>query len=337
MRISNDAMKAGKDVYCEKPMVQQLEQGKHVIETAQQTNRIFQVGSQRVSSIVYKKAKDLLASGAIGELNLVECWWDRSSAIGAWQYSIPPDASPATVDWDRFLGEAPKRGFDATRFFRWRNYRDYGTGIAGDLFVHLFSGLHFVVGTTGPTRVMATGGTRYWNDGRDVPDVMLALCDYAKTANTPAFNLSLRVDFASGANESSGFRFIGSEGVMTLSGVVTVAKKPRAKEPGYTIDTFPKATQEAFLKDYRAKYPENKQDVSGSSQDTYAPPSGYSDSVDHFTSFFEGMRSRKSVVEDAVFGFRAAGPALLANRSYFDNRAYDWNPETMTFSKERGA
>ena len=337
MRISNDAMKAGKDVYCEKPMVQSLEQGKHVIETAQQTNRIFQVGSQRVSSIVYKKAKDLLASGAIGELNLVECWWDRSSAIGAWQYSIPPDASPTTVDWDRFLGEAPKRGFDATRFFRWRNYRDYGTGIAGDLFVHLFSGLHFVVGTTGPTRVMATGGTRYWNDGRDVPDVMLALCDYAKTANTPAFNLSLRVDFAAGANESSGFRFIGSEGVMTVSGVVTVAKKQRAKEPGYTIDTFPKATQEAFLKDYRAKYPENKQDVSGSSQDTYAPPSGYSDSVDHFTSFFEGMRSRKSVVEDAVFGFRAAGPALLTNRSYFDNRAYDWNPETMTFSKERGA
>jgi predicted dehydrogenase len=337
MRISNDAMKAGKDVYCEKPMVQSLDQGKHVIETAQKTSRILQVGSQRVSSIVYKKAKDLLASGAIGELNLVECWWDRSSAIGAWQYSIPPDASPSTVDWDRFLGEAPKREFDATRFFRWRNYRDYGTGVAGDLFVHLFSGLHFVVGTTGPTRVMAMGGTRFWKDGRDVPDVMLALCDYPKTASTPPFNLSLRVDFAAGANESSGFRFIGSEGVMTLSGNVTLNKKQRAKEPGFTIDTFPKATQEAFLKEYRSKYPENKQDINASSQETYAPPSGYSDSVDHFAAFFEGMRTRKPVVEDAVFGFRAAGPALLTNRSYFDSRAYDWNPETMTFSKERGA
>lgn len=337
MRISNDAMNAGKDVYCEKPMVQLLDQGKQVIETAHKTNRIFQVGSQRVSSIVYKKAKDLLASGAIGELNMVECWWDRSSAIGAWQYSIPPDASPTTVDWDRFLGNAPKREFDATRFFRWRNYRDYGTGVAGDLFVHLFSGLHFVVGTTGPTRVMATGGTRYWKDGRDVPDVMLALCDYPKTASMPAFNLSLRVNFAAGANESSGFRFIGSEGVMTLSGVVTLSKRQRAREPGYTIDTFPKATQEAFLKEYRAKYPENKKDVNASSQDTYAPPSGYSDSVDHFAAFFEGMRSRRQVVEDAVFGFRAAGPALLTNRSYFDNRTYEWNPETMTFSKERGA
>src|SRR6185503_2454414 len=146
-----------------------------------------------------------------------------------------------------------------------------------------------------------------------------------------------RVDFAAGANESSGFRFIGSEGVMTLSGNVTVNKKQRAKEPGYTIDTFPKATQEAFLKEYRAKYPENKQDINASSQETFAPPSGYSDSVDHFAAFFEGMRTRKPVVEDAVFGFRAAGPALLTNRSYFDNRGYDWNPETMTFSKERGA
>ena len=336
MRISNDAMLAGKDVYCEKPMVQLLDQGKHVIETANKTNRIFQVGSQRVSSIVYKKAKDLLASGAIGELNMIECWWDRSSAIGAWQYSIPPDASPTTVDWDRFLGEAPKREFDATRFFRWRNYRDYGTGVAGDLFVHLFSGLHFVVGTTGPTRVMATGGIRYWKDGRDVPDVMLAMCDYPKTATTPAFNLSLRVNFAAGANESSGFRFIGSEGVMTLSGVVTLNKKQRAKEPGFTIDTFPKATQEAFLKEYRAKYPE-KQEINGASQDTYAAPQGYSDSVDHFAAFFEGMRTRKPVVEDAVFGFRAAGAALLLNRSYFDNRTYEWNPETMTYSKERGA
>ena len=337
MRISTDAMKAGKDVYCEKPMVQMLEQGKAVIDTAQKTSRIFQVGSQRVSSIVYKKAKDLLASGAIGELNMVEAWWDRSSAIGAWQYSIPPDASPETVDWDRFIGEAPKRPFDATRFFRWRNYRDYGTGVAGDLFVHLFSGLHFVVGSIGPTRVMSTGGLRYWNDGRDVPDVMLGLCDYPKTATTPAFNLALRVNFAAGANESSGFRFIGSEGVMTISGVVSVAKKQRAKEPGFTIDTFPKATQEAFLKEYRTKYPENKQDINASTQDTYAPPSGYSDSVDHFNAFFDAMRSRKPVVEDAVFGFRAAGAALLMNRSYFDSQVYGWNPETMTTIKERPA
>src|SRR4029453_184600 len=153
-RMGIEAMKAGKDVYVEKPIVQDIEEGPQVIEAERQTKRILQVGSQRVSSMVYAKARDLFRAGAIGELNLVEAWINRNSATGAWQYSIPPDASPATIDWDRFIGNAPKRPFEPIRLFRWRNYRDYGTGIPGDLFVHLFTGIHFVLDSLGPTRVM---------------------------------------------------------------------------------------------------------------------------------------------------------------------------------------
>src|SRR5260370_17387240 len=116
---------------------------------------------------------------------MVEGWLDRNTAIGAWQYSIPPDASPANIDWDRFLGNAPKVPFEPVRLFRWRNYRDYGTGVAGDLFVHLLSGLHYATRSLGPTRVMATGGLRYWKDGRDRPDVVLAGLDYPKTDTPP--------------------------------------------------------------------------------------------------------------------------------------------------------
>ena len=246
--ISIDAMNAGKDVYCEKPMVQQLAEGAQMIEAQKRTGRILQVGSQRVSSIIYAKAKEMLASGAIGELNMVEAWVDRNSALGAWQYSIPPDASPANIDWDRFLGHAPKVPFEPVRLFRWRNYRDYGTGVPGDLFVHLISGLHFVTGAIGPNRVFATGGLRFWKDGRDVPDVMIALYDY------PSFNVMLRVNLVDGATETMGLRFIGSEGIMTVDNGVTLSKVPRELEPGYTIDTFPKAQQEQFLKEYRQKY-----------------------------------------------------------------------------------
>jgi len=334
MPVSIDAMNAGKDVYCEKPMVHTIDEGRKVIDAQRKNSRIFQVGSQRVSSIVYQKAKELLASGAIGELNLIEAWWNRNSPIGAWQYSIPPDASPQNIDWDRFLGKAPKRPFEPIRLFRWRNYRDYGTGVAGDLFVHLFSGMHFIVGSNGPTRVMTSGGLRYWNDGRDVPDVMLGIYDYPKTSTVPAFNLFLKVNFADGMGDNSGFRFVGTEGVMTLGGTVTVSRRQKLKEPGFTINTFTKDVQDQFLKEYRAKYPEDRKQITEASEQVYAAPAGYSDSFDHFTNFFEAVRTRKPVIEDSVFGFRAAGPALLSNMSYFENRTYGWNPEEMKIVSE---
>ena len=332
-KIAVDAMNAGKDVYLEKPMVQRIDDGKLVVDAQQKTGRILQVGSQRVSSIVYQKAQELMQSGSIGKLNMVEAWWDRNSAIGAWQYSIPPDATPENIDWDRFLGRAPKVPFEPVRLFRWRNYRDYGTGVAGDLFVHLFSGMHFVTGSIGPTRVYATGGLRFWKDGRDVPDVFLGLYDYPETAKHPAFNLALRVNFVDGGSENSGFRFIGSEGILTIDSGVTVAKTPREAEPGYTVDTFPKAIQEEFLKRYHEQYPITRATADAirpQAEDRYLPPRGYSDHRDHHRNFLAALRSRKPVVEDSVFGFRAAGPALLSNVSYFEQRICSWDPVTMT-------
>jgi predicted dehydrogenase len=328
-RIATDAMKAGKDVYVEKPMVQHVEEGVGLVSTERETKRIVQVGSQRVSSIIYAKARELYRSGVIGQLNLVEAWINRNSALGAWQYSIPPDASPQTIDWERFIGHAAKRAFEPIRLFRWRNYRDYGTGIPGDLFVHLFSGIHYVLSSNGPTRVFSTGGLRFWDDGRDVPDVMLGLYDYPKTDAHPAFTLALRVNFAEGAGESQAFRFVGPAGVITIGGSsVTLSRRPPAKEPGYSIDTFPAAVQEAYLKQYRAKYPEQPELRPGADEVFTAPP-GYTDAYDHFVNFFESVRTRKPSVEDASFSLRAAGPALLTNDSYFERRPVAWDPETM--------
>jgi predicted dehydrogenase len=333
-QIAVDALNAGKDIYCEKPMVQVLEDGHKVIETEKKTKRIVQVGSQRVSSIIYHKAKELLAQGVIGELNLVEAWLNRRSPMAAWQYSIPTDASTETVDWDRFLGKAPKVPFEPVRLFRWRNYRDYGTGIGGDLFVHLFSGLHVITGSNGPKRVLATGGLRYWKDGRDVPDVLLGLCDYDGTGSNQGFNVTLRVNFADGSVEpnrfeNSGFRFIGSEGVITVGNGVTVSRMSRPKGGGLSTGTFPKAMQDQMSKDYQEKYASDRTEIGTAKEENYLPPPGYSDSYDHFVNFFEGVRTRKPVVEDSTFGLRAAGPALLVNESYYDNRVYNWDPEKM--------
>jgi predicted dehydrogenase len=321
-----DAMNAGKDVYCEKPMIHLYSDGPEIIETAQKTKRIIQIGSQRVSSIIYAKAKELLASGAIGKLNMVTARWDRNSAIGAWDYTIPLDASTTTCDWPRFLGTAPKIPFSAEQFFQWRKWKAYGSGVAGDLFVHLFSGTHFITGSHGPTRAMATGGLRFWKDGRNVPDVMLALFDYEE-----GFNLSLRVNFVDGGEESEGLLFTGSEGTIEIAGnSVILNRVPREKEPGYTVSTFTDAMQKEYIAQYRKKYPvEPLNTMHEVGLERFVAPRGYSDSYDHFHNFFDSVRTRKPVVEDAVFGFRAAGAALLSNLSMEKGSIVHWNPTTM--------
>ncbi len=325
-QVAVDAMKAGKDVYCEKPMIHLYADGPQMIETARSTNRILQVGSQRVSSVVYAKAKELLASGAIGELNMVTARWDRNSSMGAWNYTVPLDASTETCDWPRFLGTAPKIPFNAEQFFQWRKWKAYGSGVAGDLFVHLFSGTHFITGSHGPTRAMATGGLRFWKDGRDVPDVMLGLFDYPQ-----GFNLSLRVNFVDGGEESEGLIFTGSEGTMEIAGnTVSVNRVPREKDPGLFIGSFAEAMQERMRKEHAEKFPRvHPAGPPTPGYEKYEAAAGYSDSYDHFKNFFSSVRSRQPVVEDAVFGYRAAGAALLSNLSIERNAIVGWDPEAM--------
>lgn len=335
--ISIDAMRAGKAVYCEKPMVQEVAEGRRVIQAEKQHQAKFQVGSQGVSSIVMKKAQDLYRSGAIGDLILVEALNDRHSSLGAWQYSIPPDASPQTVDFDRFLGDTPKVPFDPVRFFRWRNYQAYGTGIAGDLFVHLFSWLHWVIGSDGPSRVYASGGLRYWKDGRDVPDVLTCVIDYPQAATHPAFNLQIRVNFVAGGGGGNSLKLVGSEGTLTFAGRgLTLSRTPFAPKPGYggydSLSTFPKAVQEEFVRQYNLKYYDVPQNVTEPDEIVYEPPSGYDDRDDHWANLIAAVRSGKPIVEDATYGLKAAGPSLAANESHFRNRIVTWDPQKLEYA-----
>lgn len=334
-KIAIDAMEAGKDVYCQKPMVQHVGEGASIVAAEKKTGRILQVGSQRVSNVLYAKARDLVAQGAIGKVRMIEAHWDRNSSQGAWQYTIPPDATPENISWDTFLGRAPKRPFEPIRLFRWRNYQDYGTGVAGDLFVHLFSGIHFVMNSNGPNRVYTSGGTYFWNDGRDVPDLMMGVYDYPETAAHPAFNLTLRVNFEAGGGDGSGFRFIGTEGALNLSvgGALVLEKKPREIEPGNTAGTFSKATREAILAEYRAKYPQqvlNADSMRPLIEQRFVTPRSYTEQRAHHDVFIDAVRNRKPVVENSTFGLRAAAPALLSNVSYFERKVVQWDPEGMT-------
>jgi len=321
-QISIDALRMGKGVYCEKPMVQDISEGPDVIAAQKASGKTFQVGSQGLSSLGNEKAKQLYEEGAIGQFIYAEGFWARNSPVGAWQYPIPNDASLKTVDWDRYTSNTTKRDWDPLRFFRWRNYRDYGTGVSGDLFVHLFSSLHFITSSIGPDKIMATGGLRYWKDGREVPDVLLGMFDYPETKAHPAFNLSLRVNFVDGTSGTTYLRMVGSEGAMDVTWDDVYLRRNLVSDP---IDPFlaekTKNSNKMFSERKKMQPPKEAH---------YAVEEGYKGAhFDHFVNFFNGVRHGKPVIEDAVFGYRAAAPALLCNDSYFDNKIIHWDPVNM--------
>jgi predicted dehydrogenase len=323
--ISVAAMNHGKHVYCEKPMVHEISEGAAVVQAQTKNKVVFQVGSQGMSSLGNEKAKQLLKEGAIGQLNYAEGFWARMSPTGAWQYPIPADASPATVGWDAFLANTKKRPFDATRFFRWRNYRDYGTGVSGDLFVHLFSSLHFVTGSMGPEKIMASGGLRYWKDGREVPDIMLGMFDYPETKIHPAFNLSLRVNFVDGTGGTNYLRMVGSEGSMTVEWDKVTLLKNRsvvdANDPLLQTKNN-SASGKEYVYERKAMLPPEKLE--------YTAEEGYKGAhFDHFYNWATAIRQQKDVAENSLFGYRAAAPALLCNDSYFANKIMQWDPENL--------
>jgi len=320
-QISVDALNAGKGVYCEKPMVHSIGEGPAVVAAQKSSGKTFQVGSQGMSSLGNEKARELYRQGAIGQLVYAEGFWARNSPTGAWQYAIPNDASAKTVDWERYISNTTKRDFDPLRFFRWRNYRDYGTGMSGDLFVHLFSSLHFVVSSIGPEQIIATGGLRYWKDGREVPDVLLGMFAYGEQEGHPPFNLSLRCNFVDGTSGSTYLRLVGTEGAMDITWTDVYLRKNLVSDP---LDPFlQQKSSENVVSETRVK-------MQPPELSHFKVQDGYKGAhYDHFNNFFQGVRHGKEVMEDAVFGYRAAAPALLCNDSYFDEKIIRWDPKEM--------
>src|SRR6266478_8140349 len=321
-KVVVDACLSGKDVYCEKPMSHTVEDGFAMIDVTQKTNRIVQIGSQGVSSILYAKAKEIYGSGRLGDVFMIEANSDRNSASGAWVYPIPPDANEQAIDWNAFLDGAPKRPFDTVRFFRWRCFADYGEGLAGDLFVHLISGIHFITSTnTVAQRAQSTGGLFHWKDGRDFPDLIETFYDY------PNFRVTMRCNLNNDGGEFIGF--YGTKGTMIIkdSTLTYTPQDVRPQPESYSIYGWPERLREQYLEDWHAKHPLPTPLASAveDQSETFTVPPGYSDLADHQANFFNAVRSRKRTVENEEFGNNAAIGCHLANYSYFNKTVATWD------------
>jgi len=318
-KVVVDAVSAGKDIYCEKPMSHSAADGVAMVAAAQKTGRIVQIGSQRVSSVICTKAKELLASGIIGTLTLVEGSLGRNDPTGAWEYPPPPDASLTTIDWDTWQGDVPKREFDAKIFARWRCWKEYGTGVAGDLLVHLVSGINYMLGwNEAPKRAMALGGILRFPDGRNMPDVQATLFDYGRAPVYLRLNL--------GCETPEIYRFQGSKGILEVT-ETTISYFPQSGEdesPSYYTVSYPRAMREAYLKQWHAEHDPKPGKEPVAEGFTYRGVS-WDEEKPHLWKFFQGVKNRQPVTEDAVFGHHAALACHMANESYFRRAAVTWD------------
>ena len=229
-----EALAAKKDVYVEKPMSYSIEDGLAMVAAAKKSDRIVQVGSQGVSGPDMIKARELVKAGKIGKVVMVRAAYNRNSASGAWLYPIPPDASPSTVNWEQFIGSAPKRPFDLERFFRWRCYWDYSGGVATDLFVHLVSWLNFVTDAKMPSGIMATGENYGFKKTHEVPDTVNALLVYPENFTA---NLCCTLDNARGSE--SGLEILGTEGSLLLRAAASRCGESKHEDNRWVVKSWP--------------------------------------------------------------------------------------------------
>ncbi|MGH9328071.1 MAG: Gfo/Idh/MocA family protein [Terriglobia bacterium] len=324
-RIVVDCCKAGKDVYVEKPMTHTVAEGFEIIDAANQYNRIVQCGSQEPSSAVYQKMKDLFAQNVLGDLCLVEAQMGRNNYCGAWGYTVPPDLTPETLDWQTWQEPAVSHlPFNKIRWTRWRCFNDYGEGIPGDLFIHHLTGIHYAMNLSSPPlRAFTQGGLYRWKDGRDAPDVMTTVYDY------PGFSLTLRVTLNTDTGE--GFHFMGDHGIMAVEGVENPSgfsitpqdgKDHNACTPGW-----PSPLRQAYAKRWDEAHDPAPGTAELISTTSYQVPHGYDSTREHLWNFFQSVKTRQPSIEGPEFANACAIACHMANYSYFKKTVAVWNAE----------
>jgi predicted dehydrogenase len=306
------ALNAGKHVYVEKPLAHTVEEGWDIIKAWEDANKkkkvICQVGTQNRSSSLYKKAKEMIKQGMVGDVHYVRAFWYRNGLPTApsWRYVIPAEATPENTDWKRFLGTAPKREWDPHRYFQWRLYWDYSGGISTDLLVHQTDIVNFMLDKTIPKSCMASGGVYRWteNDDRDVPDTLSAIYEYDKMQ----LNYSCYI-----GNEFFGYgeEICGNEGtirVMNRTDLWFEHEQYNSRRPGAS-DQAPAAIKARAA--VHINGPQEYKEVDGV--------------INHFKNFVESIKGTEQPIAPPPVGQEAAIGGHMATQSYKNKKMALWD------------
>jgi len=306
-RMLLDALAAGKNVYVEKPLAHTVEEAQEIMRAVAKSKSVVQVGTQNRSNSLYQMAKTMIAQGLIGDCHYTRAFWYRNalpSGAAAWRYPMPADATQANTDWKRFLGSAPSRDFQKERYFQWRLYWDYSSGIATDLMVHQTDIIAFAMNKTFPASVVATGGVNRWVDAddRDVPDTWSVLLDYPDKFHV---NYS---SYLGSDHFGYGEQFCGNDGT------IEVSKRQ-------TLNFYPET------------YNGVSEVVKARKEMTVTIPNNDHLAVEaHLRNFFNSIRGLEKPIAPPQAGYEAAIPGFLSVMSYRQGKKVLWDAKGDKYS-----
>jgi len=311
--IATDALNAGKDVYCEKPLTLRIDEGPGIVKAARENHRVCQVGMQQRSGTHYLQAKqEYLDSGKLGKITLARTWWYGNS-FHLRRAPAELQTLPADLDWPHFLGQVKWRDWDPQQYYNWRAYLDFGGGQITDLFTHWIDVVHMFMGQDIPISAVASGGVYNYKDGRTAPDTINVLLEYP-TQFTATFEATLVPSITGAAQE-----FCGTEGRLWIS---------RQRFEYYPVPARPAGGGGG--RQAGAGGPGR----GGAGRGGYgAPPqpavvvqaSGNLDQ-EHMQNFLDCVKSRKLPNGDVLIGHRSAQASHLGTLSYVQKRRIDFDP-----------
>ncbi|MBN1819454.1 MAG: Gfo/Idh/MocA family oxidoreductase [Prolixibacteraceae bacterium] len=323
-----EAAKNGKHVYCEKPMTWTVEETYEVRKAVKENNVVFQLGHQGRQTDSYGKAQEALQKGILGPVNLVEVTTNRNDPNGAWVYPIHKDANENTIDWEQFIGQAPWHEFNLERFFRWRCWWDYSTGLSGDLLTHEYDAINQIMNVGIPKTAMSTGGIYFFKDGRTVPDVLTTAFEF------PDKNLSMIYSATLSSQMSRGKRVMGHDAYMELGNTITIFPDPQSTryaekiqqgiikpdEPIYNY--FPGKTEVDAVTSATERYFANRGLLY-----TYRGGKRLDTTHLHLREWIECIRTGEKTSCNIDRGFEEAMTAHMGTLSYLHRKQVEWDAE----------
>jgi predicted dehydrogenase len=304
------ACQAGKDVYCEKPVAHNVKEGQAMVKAARKYNKIVAIGTQQRSSENFQKAVEAVCSGKIGKVFWIQTWnYENISPVGMGR--SPDTDPPPHVDYDRWLGPAPKRPFNKNRFhllFRW--FFDYAGGMMSDWGVHLNDIVLWALNAKGPKSVYTSGGILTTEDDRDTPDTMQVVYEFPDCVLT----YSMRKGNGLPLNgKSYGILFCGTDGSLILDRSGHEIIPDKVIEPyGFRLVHGKRDLRKITLQAEKFK-----------AKDDGLPA--------HVQNFIECLHSREKPVCDIEITHRSTNTCHLGNIAYKLGRKLHWDVENETF------